>query len=390
MPYAQYLFFILALASMLTQFGNVRASVEGRELRLFGVLFFLLFGVVIISAISGLTPFYGAKLAVILLITTLPFILTALLVFNHPPKVFLVPLFLVGLVSAVGATFLAWYGPVNIGGVGIINYLHGNRWSFLYQEANGLGWAIAVSITTLLYFVIDAKSVALRLFYLFILLPFLLFVFWKTNSRASTLWLAWSFLVFGMASLCFMYRMLESPRGFWKIIGLLSLVIIGIVSYMAYEKIYGFMRLGQGDITSGRFQVWVQYWQQFQENPLLGFGFGATKTFLEGQPVLSPLNVFIGMLGESGLLGFLLLLILWVRGFFSSVKIVFAELSEQGRNLNLALWVLAMLGGIALQQNGEWHIMRVSPLHYLFFFVVTIAWALGEKRLVEGASSYER
>ena len=150
-----------------------------------------------------------------------------------------------------------------------------------------------------------------------------------------------------------------------------------LLIYVTGEKqINIFLRLQQRDLTSGRAMIWHIYFQQFLEHPWLGFGFGATPEFLKGNPVGSPLNVFIGMLGESGLLGIAPLVVLWLGGAIQALRTISRNIVSKNQRAALGLFVLSILGGMALQQNGEWTIMRVAPMHFLFFFVITVAWRL--------------
>ena len=145
------------------------------------------------------------------------------------------------------------------------------------------------------------------------------------------------------------------------------------------------MRLQQIDLTSGRMQVWLVILEEFKKYPILGFGYGATGFVTENLPVKSPLNVFVGVLGEAGLLGFTALLWLWVGALWRAGRVVMKRINYQDELFHYAFFMLVMLLGIAAQQLGEWDILFVTPLHFLFFFLIAAAWKLGENDVVDNA-----
>ncbi len=59
----------------------------------------------------------------------------------------------------------------------------------------------------------------------------------------------------------------------------------------------------------------------------------------------------------------------------------------------LGVWLLSILGGLAVHQVAEWEILRVTPMHYLFVSLVVVAWcypALTGSRAPLEASPGER
>ena len=83
-------------------------------------------------------------------------------------------------------------------------------------------------------------------------------------------------------------------------------------------------------------------------------------------------------MGETGLIGTVPFLLLWLVAIVTAFRIVISNLHKNYDRAVLALFALMILGGYALQQNGEWTIMRVSPDHYLFFFTVAMVFSLNE------------
>ena len=376
-PYGQYVFFVFTILAGIALFPSIRRVASVDLLKPFLLILTMLFVYVFLSGMFGLSEIQGPRLASILLLTVLPFVMLGVIVGGVKLYYLVIPLFFLALISAIGAAVLQWSGPLDLGGVRISNYLHGGkRWSFLFEEANGLAGVIAVGVTTLLYlaWVVERKVYGFLLVSL--VMPFMLFVFWMTNSRASLGWLFWTFLVFGSIAMVMLYSEHQNRKTkyLWWGAGISSIVAILIALPVITDAMSEYLRLDQKDISSGRLKIWGIYWQQFLENPLLGIGFGATSTFLAVESVRSPLNVYVGMLGETGLAGVLPLLILWAGGVFYSARAVVRAWNVDTDSMAVGLWCLAMLGGMAIQQNGEWEIMRVSFINYVFFFTLTVAW----------------
>ena len=377
-PHGQYIFFGLAILGGIVLLPLFKGIAFDDSLKPFFLLVTTLFVYVFLSGVFGVSSgVQGPRLSGILMLTLIPYVIFGCIANN--PKLYhlIMPLFFIALISAIGAAALQWSGPLEFGGVRISNYLHrGTRWSFLFQEANGLAGILVVGITTLLYLAWVIKDKIYTSLLIGLVMPFMLFVFLMTNSRASLGWLLWAFLVFGSVAVVVLYRKHQDRKTkyLWWAAGISSIIAIVIVLPVITDVLSEYLRLGQTDITSGRLKIWGIYWQQFLEHPLLGIGFGATPTFLEDQHVRSPLNVYVGMLGETGLAGLIPLLILWGGGLFYSARAVVRAWNVDSEQLAVGLWCLAMLGGMAIQQNGEWWIMRVSPINYIFFFTLTVAW----------------
>ena len=86
----------------------------------------------------------------------------------------------------------------------------------------------------------------------------------------------------------------------------------------------------------------------FAQHPWLGFGFGGSGELLKGRILVSPLNVYIGLMGETGLLGALPFFLLWVSGIILAFRIVVSNLANNIEIAALALFALMILGGYAL------------------------------------------
>lgn len=373
-PYGQYIFFTMTFVSsvvIVLAMNQKRVFFKARyQYWLFLIVVFL---AMMPSALNGSSPLYSLRLLAIIFVTTIPFVLLGLI---SSQKRMLIPVFVVSVFCAFGTLFLQWFGPLNIGSVGFFNYLHGERWSFLFNEANDLGWMTTVGIVSGFYFLLAFRSAPGKLLLVSVLLVVLSLVFFMTNSRASFFWVLWACLVFFFTILYMVYEYYEKPKIFWKIVALLGVCTLFFLYIFLSDELYAFLRLHQGDVTSGRMPIWQLYWAQIKEHPWFGIGFGVTAEFLKDELVKTPLNVIVGVLGEGGIVGAIPFFLLWLSGVVIVIRVIIAEWSISKDRVFLAVWVLMMLGGIALQQMGEWSLMRVSPLHYLFFFALSVAWRL--------------
>ncbi len=336
-----------------------------------------------VSAAAGRGPMEGVRLSLVLALIAWPALMLGS-AGGAAVRVWAWLLLAWALVAGLGAWGLELAGPVRVAGVELVNHHHGlDRWSFLFLEANDLGGLTAAGFTAAVYLSWAwaggsrlARAVAA------VSIPVLLFVFWKTNSRGALLWVLWSGLVLGAGMLYALFVRMGRPRGYWPVVAVL-LVGAGTAAVAVWAEEFGrFLRLHQADLTSGRWRVWQIYWEQWWQHPWLGIGFGTSEDFLRSVKVYpySPLNAFIGMLGETGLAGLLPLVVLWVGGLARALTTAVRMREVDGQKAAAALWLVAMLGGLALQQMGEWTVLRVHYQHALFFLLAGSAWTAGSLR----------
>lgn len=74
-----------------------------------------------------------------------------------------------------------------------------------------------------------------------------------------------------------------------------------------------------GDVTSGRSELYAYAWELFQENKLLGVGWGQYR-FLPGSDGLQVHNIYLQILAETGLVGFFSFLIGFSTSLVSTIK----------------------------------------------------------------------
>lgn len=97
---------------------------------------------------------------------------------------------------------------------------------------------------------------------------------------------------------------------FWVMIGVGALMIL-LGATNSFEFFFDFfIKKGEGDVTSGRFEIWKDFWKYFLRDPIFGGGFavGLSPELSNGNGVFriySGLahNLFFQTLGSSGVVG---------------------------------------------------------------------------------------
>jgi O-antigen ligase len=355
----------------------------------------LLFSALAFSAAFGIKAVYGVRLLGILMVTSLPFVLIGLWSHSILDKKKILPLLVVSAICAFGACILAVTGPVSWAGFTLENYLMNNRWAFLFIEANGLAGMMALGLTVTLFQIHVSRSQTILWILGLLVLPIIFLVFWKTNSRGSLLWILVTLFFYGglmLRNLALQFKNIDFGRFFLpvlaSIIGLcvLLLVIFG-------QELSAFLRLDQRDLTTGRMEIWLMYLEQFKNNPLLGFGFGASDELMSDYVVTGdytiagPLNVFVGMLGETGFLGFTAMLWLWFGAIYKAWQVVKSRLPQQDGNFHYAFFLMVTLISLAAHQNGEWQLIRITPFNFLFFFLLSAASTLPKQEKTQSCKA---
>jgi O-antigen ligase len=340
-----------------------------------------------LSAALGLTPFAGIRLLVIILVTSLPYVLLGFLGGLMPYQRIMEPI--VGMI--IFCVFATWLltmtGPIVLMNVLIDNHLFGDawRWAFLFNEANDYGWMLAAGFTATLYQVSVSRSAKFKIIAYTVLIPFLLITFLKTNSRSASIWFFLTCIAY--ITLYLRTSFLHKGNTKYLIFGFISIfLIITFLVLFNWENIFAFFRLDKikvNDFTTGRMQVWLVIFEEIKKHPILGYGFAATPIITEGLPnegirpaLTGPLNTFVGIAGEAGLLGLFSLLILWGGAIYKAWNVFIEGLNSKGDTFYFAFFLIVMLIGMAIQQNGEWQVLRVTSFNFLFFFLISSAWTL--------------
>jgi O-antigen ligase len=159
-------------------------------------------------------------------------------------------------------------------------------------------------------------------------------------------------------------------------------IVLLIDSFMGFPLIERFIHHWDG---TGRIPLWISAWKMFLDAPLVGHGphtfvqhYQAylqnvelpAWLFVDSRTVPWPHNLYLEVLAEQGMLGFIALLFLLIRGLFAALKIqsiIFHEVRILGYG------VLASLLGFCFASLIELTFLRQWVTLILFAILGVIA-----------------
>lgn len=237
-----------------------------------------------------------------------------------------------------------------------------------FSNPGPLGGFLGVTITIIVGLYLTKKSLIPKwaLFTIFILLCFILLL---TDSRAG-----WLSTLFGMATLCFLFKK-KKVKSFVLIknASLFLFMILFIISIYYHKK----------DSADGRLLIWRISTEMIADAPLAGHGIGTFENkymyyqaqYFESHPyskyekladnIVYPYNEFLRIGVEQGIIGIILILCIIVSIFkYTSkekynkvylggfVSLLIFSMFSYSFNV-LLLWLLGslLLGGIQYQKN---------------------------------------
>jgi O-antigen ligase len=338
--------------------------------------------VLVCSATFGPVGGYSRNNLIAIFVTTLPFVLLGRMSVFSLDKYVMDPVLLLSFLCALSALLLSLYGPIQLFDLTVENYAYMSSsivWAFLFQEANDLAWVMVAGITVLMFRFSMSRELRARFLLVVVMLPMMLYVFWMTSSRGSFAWLIIAILLYSglLVKSRVKGKLIGGGINWWFLWAAVIAILIFLAGSIYWNEIKEHLLIGKGlDFTNKRMEVWFVVFNAFKIHPFLGYGFGATGELTKELYTKSPLNVFVGITGEAGLLGISALLYIWLGAIWKCLRVIRERHNEQGALFLYAFFLLVMLVGMAVQQNGEWGILFVTPFSFLFFFLVSAAWAL--------------
>lgn len=298
---------------------------------------------------------------------------------------------------------------------GILEYLFG-KWSLmvitesytgklffgLNTAHNATGSVYAIVCIFILVFFLKEKRISFKLLYSLILIVNLAALF-ITKSRGSYI----GFIIGAIFVLWLHYR---SIGKFFGAIGTLTALLISLVYLTGiYKRI-----LQMFDITSipisFRFELWEKAWYLFSQSPIFGIGFGRFNDIfsiernefiisrLKGYPGIFAYygdqifyydashahNSYLQLLTETGLIGFILVMVFWILCF---VKILKAYLSSDNNSykkvyLSSAMAIIVLLV-LSLTENYLSATTIMIPMAMLTSLAIGLSW----QEYIKGVSS---
>jgi len=213
-----------------------------------------------------------------------------------------------------GLQAYVWGGYMLIGGT-FYNFVSGNsfvnsgRYSAGASNPNDMGFMLALGIPLAWYLILQSQKSdkfywllnAVNYFYI----PLAIVAIILTASRTS--------FILILPSLFFLFVTLKQLKIQTRVV-IIIIFVIGLLGIPFVVPASSFERLSEtnqslssGDLT-GRGDIWQQGWTVFLNHPIIGIGSGAFNTVIPlHQP---PHNVFLAVLTESGIIGFVIFSIL--------------------------------------------------------------------------------
>ena len=245
-----------------------------------------------------------------------------------------------------------WVGSINILGLEFRQCLgEGGRICSLTSNPNSFASLFVFSIPCIMYLFYQSKVPKIYLFFsLFIMISALLL----TGSRASLI----------ATIIAFFFYILTRYRNTKSLLIQLILLIVLLVSILPYLAPL-ISRGGAG--LSGRKDAWVLLFENFNSNLFFGSGFGvSSESVLQtGGVSFSGHNIYLTLLSEVGLLGFLFFIALLCIFLYGSSRLI---LHSDNRLSNIGSLVFAINIALIFHQFFETILFRASALHFIWLF----------------------
>lgn len=265
-------------------------------------------------------------------------------------------------VPVIGAIFLNFYGPIDVG-IMLENTKHDTnppRWHFMNMSANGFGFDAAIASFCLYLLGRRAKTTLLKLLFLALALVSL-YALMCSGTRAAMLFMLSAVIVYE--------TMLGGKLFLYGLLALSSLALITVVLFFDIGVFTEFLRL-EGDLTQMTSKRWkgvVELWALFLQSPIVGYGFGLADNGIDA----SPSNIFyMAILVEVGLIGTLGILILFS---FPVIKLALAKIFNKcvdftDQQQTVTIWSFCIICSFLIYLPFEFNVLRVSVNNQMFFF----------------------
>jgi O-antigen ligase len=199
----------------------------------------------------------------------------------------------------------------------------GGRVSIFGDNENAIGLRLCISITILLYNIINNPfSLKIPRYIFLFSIPFIIIFMFTTGSRTATISLILILIIWVIFS-----KSLKFKNKIY-IVSLFSLLLYYVSFYFLNTGTIVFTRIfrtiDKFDLA-GRDRIWKEVIKIILDNPLTGIG--NTGFYMQSSKVFgrynSPHNVFLEILAFGGIIGLLLYLIFIFKIFFGTYKFYF-------------------------------------------------------------------
>jgi len=128
---------------------------------------------------------------------------------------------------------------------------------------------------------------------------------------------------------------------------------------------------------SGRNLAWSLAWDHFSRRPLIGYGIGTSTMYIsETIDILGAHNLFLTLLFEVGIFGFILVLAIWLLGLFGSCYIKKGLRCNFNMDNNIVVvsnTIFAVLVGLVFHEFFETYIFTVLSFSLYWIYIIGVA-----------------
>lgn len=210
-------------------------------------------------------------------------------------------MFYVGTISAIYSFILTYFSnEVDIGFLHITQVIVGRRPSSFFGNPNFFAFILFLGICAYFLLITNKKNI--------ILFPFLLaqvYALFATKSRGAIISL------FIVVVLVVIYKL-----RYKKLALTVILSILGIASVLVLMVVMD----ARGNQTNGRTDIWIKAFKVFLKKPIFGHGFGMSIETIGIAGGLSTHNVYIKILVETGIVGLISFLNIFIQSGFELLK----------------------------------------------------------------------
>jgi len=199
-----------------------------------------------------------------------------------------------------------------------------------------------------------------------------------------------SILIWVVFAALFTYYIAGSLKDKFKrvvklVIGFLLILFLFFIGFNYFDSVPFLSRtvetinglINGEDVTSGRLVLYERAWEIFKENPIFGIGWGQFLVVTSGKLLsrdLSVHNVYLQLLSETGLVGFILIMIPFLYVYYRTFKIVKKMVEYK---FNSSLWKKGIIFSFYYQTFFLLYCLTENPFYnivymMMYFFSISI------------------
>lgn len=179
-----------------------------------------------------------------------------------------------------------------------------------------------------------------------------------------------------------------------KILFMITILIMLYIANHFTQVIFVYLEplLKRGLSLSGRNLAWSLAWDHFSRRPLIGYGIGTSTMYIsETIDILGAHNLFLKLLFEVGIFGFILVLAIWLLGLFGSCymkKGLRCNFNMDNNIVVVSSTIFAVLVGLVFHEFFETYIF--TNLFFSLYWIYIIGVALNHNAILMSCNNNDR